>query len=291
MAGFTRDYMFAVGQTSSDFPGSPAMALLKAIGPPRALVETDYRGSVAYFTGHRTAWTAFTATLPQASSKQDRCTLPIARAALRADDARFLVVGDVNHPRSMDSPCLLYLASTASTAKAIGAVRLLSTTHDQTSVFELVGPGSSQPALLDRTAGIAPVASPPGALGKLEPAGVVRLARNGRADAGGTGYLGGASRGQVDFTWSWPAPAPVTQISVGSLTSPTPVSFVTVSMEAPDHTWQVVASAHGAVGDGGVVPYLLAQLPSGTTALAVRVSALTASTATVAYLNAIGPTS
>jgi hypothetical protein len=42
------------------------------------------------------------------------------------------------------------------------------------------------------------------------------------------------------------------------------------------------------VGDGGVVPYLLAKLPSGTSALALRVGAVTSSDAEVTYVNAIG---
>ena len=59
-AGFTRDYLYNVGQKSYEFARSPAMSLLKAIGPSSAVVETDYRGSVAFFSDHRTAWTAFT---------------------------------------------------------------------------------------------------------------------------------------------------------------------------------------------------------------------------------------
>ena len=99
--------------------------------------------------------------------------------ALLADDADFLMVGDVNFPGFMDSPCLLHLASSyAPTAKSIGAVRLLSTNHDQTSVFELVGPGSAQPGLEDWTADVRPR---PGA----DP---TALAPNGEGDAGGTGY-------------------------------------------------------------------------------------------------------
>jgi len=63
-AGFTKNYQWPVGQKSSEFARSPAIGLLEAIGPPDAVVETDYRGTVAYFTGHRTAWTAFTTTTP-----------------------------------------------------------------------------------------------------------------------------------------------------------------------------------------------------------------------------------
>ena len=160
-AGFTRNYLYAWGKKSSEFAGSPAMTLLKAIGPPSAVVETDYRGSVAYFSGHRTAWTAFTTTTtygPLAGPNKGRCTLPVVEAALRADDASFLLVGDVNQPGLMDSPCLLGLASAAPTAKALGAVRLISSDHDQTSVFELLS-GGARKGLADWTPD-APATSP-----------------------------------------------------------------------------------------------------------------------------------
>jgi hypothetical protein len=312
-AGFTRNYLYAWGQKSSEFAGSPAMTLLKAIGPPSAVVETDYRGSVAYFSGHRTAWTAFTTTTtygPLASPNKSGCTLPVVEAALRADDASFLMVGDVNQPGLMDSPCLLRLASSAPTARALGAVRLLSSDHDQTSVFELLGL-ARRPGLADWTKD-APAASPtspaspgppavegaassrlaPAAPGTSRPAGVataVRLVRNGQGDAGGTGYVGVASAGLAQFTWSWPEPVPVSQVSVGLVTSPTPVSSVSVLLETPAGSWRVVARATGPIGDSGAAPYLLATLPAGTRLSALRVAAATSSRAEIAYVDAIGP--
>ena len=78
------------------------------------------------------------------------------KSALVADDADFLMVGDVNDPGALDSPCLLHMASDPWTAETIGAVRLLSTTYDQTSIFELVGHGSARPGLADWTAGASP---------------------------------------------------------------------------------------------------------------------------------------
>ena len=291
-AGFTKNYQWPVGQKSSEFARSPAISLLKALGPSRAVVETDYRGTVAYFTGHRTAWTAFTTTTPYGpfrSGSKGNCQLPAAKTALRADDATFLLVGDVNAPHLMDSPCLLSLTSSAATAKALGAVRLLSTSHDQTSVFELLGPGSSQPELTDWTAGVAPVASQ--SLRDPTRARAVRLAPNGQDDHGGTGFVATATRGRAELTWSWPAQAAISEISVGSVTGTALVSSVTVSIETPAHSWQVVASSPGAVGDTGTAPYLLAKLPPRTTAVALRVSADTASHAEAAYVNAVGPVS
>ncbi len=285
-AGFTKNYQWPVGQKSSEFARSPAITLLKALGPPDAVVETDYRGTVAYFTGHRTAWTAFTTTTPYGpfgSQNNGNCQLAVVEAALRADEAKFMMVGDVNSPGLMDSPCLLGLASSPATAKALGAVRLLSTNHDQTSVFELLGPTTSQPTVADWTTGVAPFSSHQN--GKAQ---AVRLAPNGQGDVGGTGYVDEADHGRAELTWYWPTPIPLRQLSVGSVTSATLVSAVTVSIETPAHVWHVVAAARGAVGDGGVVPYLLAKLSSGTSALALRVGAVTSSNAEVTYVNAIG---
>jgi hypothetical protein len=279
-AGFTRDYLYKVGQKSSEFAHSPAMAILKAIGPPSAVVETDYRGSVAYFSGHRTAWSAFTATTPYgpfAGQNKGSCSVRVVKSALQADDAEFLMVGDVNVPGLMDSPCLLQLASSAATAGAIGAVRLLSTDHDQTSVFELIGPASSQPGVSDWTATSAPSSATP-----------VALVANGQGDAGGTGYEVAAEAGTASFDWSWGTPVPISQLSVGSVTSTSPVQAVSILVESPTGVWQTVSGARGAVGDGATAPYLLAQLPTGTEVIGIDVSVRTTGTAQVTYLNAIG---
>jgi hypothetical protein len=280
--GFTVDYMYSAGQQSSQFAGSPAMALLKDIGPPSAVVETDYRGSVAYFSGHQTAWTAITETTPYgpfAARTAGNCSVPNVNDALHADGADFVVVGDFNIPGVIDSPCLLELASSSSTAKQLGAVRLLSTSHDDTSVFELVGPGSTQPDLVDRTAGAAPSSR----------SRQVALEPNGQGDAGGTGYEARAVRGRAVFKWTWRSGVFLSQVSVGSLTSSGPVGATSVSIELPGGAWRTVAVAAGPVGDSGVVPYLFAAVPLGTRATGLKVSAATSGEAEVTYVNAIGP--
>jgi hypothetical protein len=278
-AGFTKDYMYKVGQQSSEFVRSPAMSLLKALEAPSAVVETDYRGSVAYFTDHRTAWTAFTATTPYGPfASADRCLVPTVKTALAQDEAGLLTVGDFNFPGMMDSPCLLKLATTRGTAAALGAVRLLSTGLDQTSVFEFVGPGTSQPDLDDHT-GTAPGS----------PATRVVLAPDGQGDTGGIAYRAQARAGTVTFEWSWSAPVTLSQVSVGSVTGSAPLTAVAVAIKRPGGAWQTIASAPGAVGDGGRAPYLLAELPSGWRATAVRVRARTSGAAEVANVAAIGP--
>ncbi len=280
-AGFTRDYLYNVGQKGYQFARSPAMDLLKAIGPPSAVVETDYQGSVAFFSDHRTAWTAFTLTTPYGpfAVNPSACSLAVVKSALLADGADFLMVGDVNGPGVIDSPCLLHLASLASTAKSIGAERILSTYGDQTSVFELVGPGTAQPDLEDWTAGHDPR---PGATPRA-------LSPNGEGDAGGTGYQAAARRGRATFDWSWSQPVAVSQVTVGSITSTAPVRAASVLVKLPDGGWRTVSSVAGPVGEGGVTPYLLRELPPNTKALGVKVEVETSGTAEVTDVNAIGP--
>jgi hypothetical protein len=252
------------------------------------VVETDYRGSVAYFSGHRTSWTAFTATTPYGpfAAPNGSCQVRVVKAALEADHASFLTVGDFNIPGLIDSPCLLRMATTPWTARAIGADRLLSSTVDHGSVFEVVGPGTAQPDLVDRTAGVAPV-------GRAD---LVKLAANGQGDAGGTGYEASAVHGEVEFDWTWGAPEPLSQVTVGSVVGVAagprqvarPVAQSSVAIELPGGVWQTVATAAGPVGDGDSTPYLLATLPPGEVALGLRVSARTTAAAEVSYVNALG---
>ena len=114
-AGFTKNYLCRWARRA---PSSPTRRHVAAKGPgspPSAVVETDYRGSVAYFTGHRTAWTAFTTTAaltavrpPGARQLLDRLS---STPLLRADDARYFMVGDLNLPCSWTALALLSLAS------------------------------------------------------------------------------------------------------------------------------------------------------------------------------------
>ena len=279
----------AVGQKSSEFARSPAISLLKAVGTPDTVVETDYRGAVAYFTGHRTAWTAFTTTTPYGPfgpENNGNCRLPVVETALRDDDAKFLMVGDVNGPGLMDSPCLLGLAS---------------------SPLDGQGPGGGAPAVYqprpDLGVRAAGPREPPAAAQRLDrggrtvflperprrrpcqgcPAGAQRSRRRWR-----DGYVGRGQSGRVDFTWYWPRPVPLSQLSVGSVTSTTAISSVTVSIETHGPRLDGRSRCPRAVGDTGAVPYLLAELPPGTTALGLRVSAETSGGAEVTYVNAIG---
>ena len=162
-----RDYLFALGQTSSRPGGSRYAAILSRLGEPSQVVETDYRNSVRLFTGHATKWTAFVDTT-------GACDPSVVERDLAADRASFLLVGDLNKPDLIDSTCLLQQAESRP-----WAVELLHTSRDDATVFELVGAGTGNPSL---SADLA-VQSSPGGTWLLPPGSEVSQVSLGGASA------------------------------------------------------------------------------------------------------------
>ena len=268
---FPRDYLYGFDQSSSRLRGSPAMELLAALRPHSTVVETEYRYGTALFDGHRTNNTAFTLIY------HDGCSLARARRGIAADHAGFLVIGDLNKPDVTESVCLMKMATTLP-----WSVRLLRTERDETTVFELIGPGTAHPdlrSLLSR-------ASLSGS-GGIVPLALHRLG-GGRGDAGDrpgtapTTTVGPGGEGVI--TWKWARPLNITQVSLGEAgllaTGRRPqlgslvaaaTAGVAVQMETSAGVWRTLRSASGAVGDHGSAPYLLDQLPEPTRARALRV--------------------
>ena len=143
-----RDYLFGWNQSSSQFGGSRYAAVLRQLGAPGDVVETDYRSSTALFTGHATNWTGFT------EDQLPVCYEPGLVGALGQDRAAFLLLGDLNKPGVIDNPCIASLA-----ADSTWAVPILHTARDAASVFEIVGPGTVHADLVDALAGASPVSS------------------------------------------------------------------------------------------------------------------------------------
>jgi hypothetical protein len=250
VAQMPRDYLFEWNQGSSQFEGSRYMALLSRLGTPAQVVETDYTSTTALFTGHRTKNTAFLDAVNQ-------CDLSVTTADIAADNASYLLLGNVNKPHFMDSPCLLGQAETSP-----WAVPLLHTERDNAFVFELIGPGTGRPDLTDLNAGTQP--------------------RN---------------RGPViEYDWGAPRTVQQVSVGEAALTG-SPTSSVEVDLRAPDGRWLSVARANSAVGDGpGRAPYLLATFANGSEATAMRVvvtgtqPGATASVSDVAALGQSAPT-
>jgi hypothetical protein len=226
-----RDYLYNTGQAGSHFAGSRYATVLASIGPKEVPVETDYLYSAALFTGHRTVRTAFDVTLTA-------CYLPGVLAAFSSDSAGFLLLGDLNKPGVMDSPCLLRLADSQP-----WAVRLLHTTRDDASAYELIGPGTAHPDLKD----------------------LVASAR----------FSEVSSPGRVVYEWDWSSPAKITQASVGEAAfsgSGERDKGAELEIEVSPGVWRGVASATSGVGDRtGSAPFLLADLAAGVEASGIRV--------------------
>jgi hypothetical protein len=226
-AQMPRDYLFKLGQTSSQPQGSRYAAMLSNLGVPSDVVETDYLSTTALFTGHRTAWSAI---LPPTA-----CNLAGLRYGIAVDNASFALLGDVNKPGVLDSPCLYAYVS-----KSPSAVRLLTTSRDNATVWELIGPDTGHPDLTDLTAGVE--------------------------------AAGSTSDGSHLIVWNWGGPKVVDQVSLGEARlSDGTTTGVELQLRRTDGAWTDVAKASAPVGDGeGAAPYLLAKFPNGQTATAMR---------------------
>ncbi len=267
---FPRDYLFGFGQTSSRLRGARSMELLSALRPHRTVVETEYRYGTALFDGHRTNNTAFTWIY------HDGCSLSLARRGIALDHAGFFLNGDLNKPFTTESACLMRMVTTRP-----WAVRLLRTRRDETSVFELIGPGTAHPDLRS----LLPTASLHGS-GAVTPLRLGPLG-GGRGDAGdvpGTAPTTRVGTGGVGMlTWRWSRAHTLSQVSVGEagvLASDrqgqngalvaAPTAGVALQIDTPGGGWHTVATSVGGVGDGQAAPFLLDQLSRPTAVLGVR---------------------
>jgi hypothetical protein len=273
-----RDYLFGLGQDSSRPGGSRYMAMIAALGTPSQLVETDYKYTTALFTGHRTADNAFLDVILHG------CSTGEGRAGLRTDDAGYLLIGAVNKPNRIDNSCLFGLATTEP-----WAVRVLRTSRDEASVFELIGPGTDHPDLGDLTAGATLTGSGPGGVDGVTS---VPVASAGAGDHPGQAATTATRDGVATLTWTFAGVRPVSQVSVGEAGIVSgPADGVDLEVLLVDGRWDTVAAAPHAVGDGrDHAPFLLATLPPGTRARAVRVAVHGNGQATALDVSALGPT-
>jgi len=253
---FPRDYLFGLGQPSSRPQGSRYMEILAALQPHSEVVETDYLNTTALFSGHRTAETA----MRDAYGSGATCTSARALAGIATDHAGLLLDGALNKPWEADSPCLYRLATTEP-----WAVRLLRSTRDKASVFELIGPGTAHPDLVDLTA--SEPTAPGGEVGFLPVAPLVA------GDQGGLEPVTPAVDGQGVLTWSFPAVEQLAQVSVGEAGQVAGLADgVSVQVLLPDGTWYTLARAARGVGAApGDAPFLLDQLATPIDASALRV--------------------
>jgi hypothetical protein len=159
-------------------------------------------------------------------------------------------------------------------------VRLLRTSSDDASVFELVGRGTPHPGLVDLTARARPRA--PGLS-------FVTVDPQAPGDAAELYETAPTQRGAVTFSWSWDAPAPVVQVSVGSAASVDgSTEAVTVDLRDPAGGWRRLASVNGGVGQPGGAPFVLVRPAAPVLATGLRVTVHATGTAAVVDVHALG---
>jgi hypothetical protein len=241
-----RDYLLDTGQDTSHFAGSRYVSILNHLGSPADVVETDYLSSTALFTGHHSGGLLFSNTLAS-------CRLADVQGGLLFEKGGYLLLGDLNRPGVLDSPCLDRLASAGP-----WAVELLHTDRDNASVFELIGPGTGHADLRD----------------------LVSQASLSRSTT---------PNGVTTLEWNWNDLAPVTQVSVGEAAAARSTTSVLLQVRGTNGTWRTVAASRSAVGDEkDAAPYLLASLPAGSQATAMRLVITGAGAPAAADVHALG---
>ena len=269
---FERDYLYGEGHGSSDPGGSPYMALLDHVGTPDQVVETDYLWTTALFSGHRTLNGVY----------EVPCNAQSVTAALRRDDAGFVLTADLNGGGLIDDNCLLPVLTALP-----DTVRLYRADADQSSVFELMGSGTDHPDWQDLAASVTPSG------GASQPVVAVPETRQEDGDQAGQYETVATTDTSAAMTWSWPDPVSVDQLSLGAAgvsAGSAATTAVTISVRNTGGTWRTVAIAPGAVGPGDANPYLLAALTQPQVVTGVRVTVATTGPATVAvhYFHALG---
>jgi hypothetical protein len=271
-AQFPRDYLFYQWGYSSAPGGSGYMALLHRIGPASSVVETDYLWTTALYTGHRTANTAYLQTYCPAQ--------PVAQG-LQSDDAGFVLTSSMNGGGLVDDGCIVPVV-----AGLPGAVRLYRSDRDQASVFELVGPGTGHPDLRDLTPSAVLEGSAP----------LLEVPEPSQTDGDIPGVYPEVSTiaGTASFTWSWPQPISLSQVSLGAAGAVgVATTSVQVAARSASGSWQVLDHAVGPVGPGASNQFLVVSLPTATPVTAIRVTvagtAGSGAFAAVHYFQALGP--
>lgn len=250
---FPRDYLLSVGQDTSKPAGSPYMAILRQLGQPSDVVETDYLWTTGLFSGHTTANGAF----------QAACDAGAINDAIRRDHAGFLLSAALNRPDRIPSPCLLPVL-----AAQPSAILLYRSAPGYASVFELVGPGTGHPSFRNLIGATEPTSATPVTLSS-EPPQV-------DGDAAGSSFAAPTVDGAAAFTWSLgPAPGdgvPVNQVSLSAAATTGTTASVAVELQDPTGQWRPVLAAPGPVGAEETTRYLLAPFSNPVMATAVRVT-------------------
>jgi hypothetical protein len=260
---FPRNYLLPIGRSTSAPGSSPSMAMLRQLGVPSDVVETDYVWATSLFSGHRANNGFF-----------QSCKDSAALAAARKDHAVYILTSGFA-AQGIGSPCGIQIAS-----RTPAAVRLYRTTRDSTAVFALVGPGTTRPDQTDLTAGQPDAATPI----------TQSPERQQLNEEAGSYPTTPTTDGSAILTWNFAQAGLVQQVSVGAASAESTRS-VDIEIRTIDGRWIRVAHADGAVGEGQRTPFLLTVLKQPVTATAMRVVITGTGTAQVHDAHALGTAS
>ena len=234
-----RNYRLDPGQHTSRPLGSPYLGFVAAVTAPGDVVETPYVFTTSLATGRRTADDAFTG----------GCDEDAIRKGALDDGAGVVVEAAFNTPPPVQD-CQVPVLEQAS-----WAIPLYRTGRDDATVYELLGPGTVHPDLVDSLSG----------------GGVTS-----RVDGG------------TALTWSWSRPRRLTLLSLGGATAEEgTASRVLLEWSDAAGRWHRAATAPGPVGDGEKTPFLVWRPERPVSATAVRVVVLGGSGVGVSEVHAL----
>lgn len=268
---FDRNYLFGPGQDSSAPRGAPYMEVLAQAAPAGSTLTSSYRWTTSLYTGHPTVRGPFNADpCGRGSGYAAR-----VRASIREYQLGGVLIAALNGPGMVDGGCLLPFLD----RRPELAVRLYRQPLDYATAFQLIGPGTAAPDLVDATLGRAPRGSNPSLRTRSEPPFL--------ADEPAGRYLeiderNGAAMITVPITGPVTGQrVAVTQVSVGAAgqVGAGIAERVAVALRRPDGSWVDVAVADTDVSplteagsDVAGPAYLLWQSPTPVEATAVRVA-------------------
>ncbi|MBA3618497.1 MAG: hypothetical protein H0W56_02650 [Acidothermales bacterium] len=268
---FDRNYLFGPGQDSSTPRGAPYMEVLAQAAPAGSTLTSSYRWTTSLYTGHPTVRGPFNADpCGRGSGYAAR-----VRASIREYQLGGVLIAALNGPGMVDGGCLLPFLD----RRPELAVRLYRQPLDYATAFQLIGPGTAAPDLVDATLGRAPRGSNPSLRTRSEPPFL--------ADEPAGRYLeiderNGAAMITVPITGPVTGQrVAVTQVSVGAAgqVGAGIAERVAVALRRPDGSWVDVAVADTDVSplteagsDVAGPAYLLWQSPTPVEATAVRVA-------------------
>lgn len=251
LSQFTRDYLYAAGASSSRPKGADYNAILADAGSSTDIVETNFVWTTALYTGKRTSSNASSYNPALSTRSSAACEARILQASVFDDVAGFILAANLGNSEH-EADCV---RSTLDAAP--WAVHLLSSAVDAADVYELIGPGTAHPNLID----LADSVTPAGLNATDHPISMptVTSTDSEQDSRSGRGYST-AGIDSAALTYRWSTPTAVVQLSLGSVDAPAG-SRVSLQLLDRQGEWTTVESTRE-TPQAGCLGYQLVPLPA-----------------------------